>query len=648
MGYIEFDKDDLANLKYSLNKEFIRTNRAGTFGSSTLINCNTRKYHGLLICPMDNIDGENHLLLSALDETIIQHDKEFHLAVRKYPGVVHPGHKYLREFIADPIPSLYYRVGGVILKKEMLIVSEEDQLLIKYTLVEANSPTTLKLHPFLAFRNIHRLTKANPEVRAGYEEIENGIKMRMYDVYPYLYMQLSKKVNYISNPDWFFNVQYVEEEKRGYDFTEDLFIPGYFEFPMEKGESIVFSAGLAESKIQGLKQKFLSEIKKRIPRDNFEHCLINSAQQFIFRRNGKTKVIAGFPWFGVWGRDTFISLPGLTLAIGDNKTILEVLDTMLDNLKDGLFINKGRDVDTDFNSVDASLWFFWTLQQYVKYTNDANTVWTRYGNKMKEILAYYRKGTRYNIKMQDNGLLYAGIEGKALTWMDASYEGKPITPRSGYAVEINALWYNAIMFSLEMARQFHDLDFLADWESWPEKIKSTFILKFWSDQKKYLADFVNESVSNWDVRPNQVFACSLPYSMLTKEQMKLVLDIVKSELLTPRGLRTLSPNHEKYVGIYEGNQLARDLACHQGTVWPWLIGAFGEAWLKIHKKSGLQMIKDIYNGFEAEMTNAGIGTISEVFDGNPPHEAKGAISQAWSVAELLRLKNLIDFYGENH
>jgi predicted glycogen debranching enzyme len=261
---------------------------------------------------------------------------------------------------------------------------------------------------------------------------------------------------------------------------------------------------------------------------------------------------------------------------------------------------------------------------------------------MKEILSFYKKGTWYNIKMHENGLLYSGIEGKALTWMDATYNGKPITPRIGYAVEINALWYNAIMFSLEMAKQFHDLEFVGEWESLPEKLKTSFIQQFWSEKKKYLSDYVDGTGCNWDVRPNQVLACSLPYSMLSKEQIKLVLDIVKSELLTPRGLRTLSPNHEKYIGIYEGNQQSRDLAYHQGTVWPWLLGHFCEAWLKIHKKSGLQMVKDLYEGFEAEMTNAGIGTISEIFDGNPPHEAKGAISQAWSVAELLRLKNLIN------
>jgi predicted glycogen debranching enzyme len=244
--------------------------------------------------------------------------------------------------------------------------------------------------------------------------------------------------------------------------------------------------------------------------------------------------------------------------------------------------------------------------------------------------------------MRDNGLVYAGIEGKALTWMDASVNGKAITPRIGYDVEINALWYNAIKFSLEMAEKFNDSDFISKWEEWPEKIKASFIELFWSDKRKYLADYVDDSGTNWDVRPNMVFACSLPYTMISKDQQKMILDIVKSELLTPRGLRTLSPNNEKYIGIYEGDPESRDMAYHQGTVWPWLIGHFCEAYLKIHKKSGLQMVKDIYAGFEPEMVNAGIGTISEIFDGNPPHEAKGAISQAWSVAELLRLKSLID------
>jgi len=642
MGYIDFEQSELINLKYSLSKEFIRSNRAGAFAGSTIINCNTRKYHGLLICPMDQLDGENHVLLSALDETIIQHDKEFHLAVRKYPGVMHPGHKYLFDFQANPILTLTYKVGGVVLQKEMLLAANENQVLIKYTLIDAHSPTTLKLHPFLAFRNIHKLCKANLDVNTKYLKAENGIKTKMYNAYPYLYMQISKKTDYIHAPNWFYNVEYSEEESRGYDFIEDLFVPGYFEFSIKKGESIIFSAGLKEAEPKGLKQKFENELSARIPRDTFENCLINSAQQFIVHRNNKTEIIAGYPWFGPWGRDTLISLPGLTLTIGDPETAKDILDLMSKQLKDGLFKNDASHSDAERNSVDAPLWYFLAIQKYVEYTGKYKEAWKDYGPKMKSILENYKKGTAFNIKMHENGLVYSGEPGKAVTWMDAVVDGIPVTPRIGYAVEINALWYNAIMFALELAEKEKDTKFIKEWSHWPEIIKTSFVATFWSEKKKFLSDYVKDGECNWHVRPNQVFAVSLPYIMLSKEICKSVLDIVENELLTPRGLRTLSPNSSKYQGVYEGNQASRDNAYHQGTAWPWLLGAFCEAYLRIHKESGLQKIKDLYYGFEPELANAGIGTISEIYDGIPPHEAKGAISQAWSVAELLRIKTMID------
>ncbi len=646
MSYIEFDKTQLINLKYSLSKEFIRSNRAGSFGGSTIINCNTRKYHGLLVCPMDQIDGQNHVLISAIDETIIQHDKEFHLAVRKYPGVMHPGHKYIRDFNTHPIPAITYRVGGVVLQKEMLLASEEEQVLLRYTLLSANSPTIIRLHPFLVFRNSHQLNKANLSVNTKYFNTKNGIKTKMYGEYPYLFMQTSKKTDYVHAPDWFYNVEYSEEKKRGYEYTEDLFVPGYFEFPLKKGESIILSGSLSEIEPNGLKRKFTSEIKKRIPRDSFENCLINSAQQFIVRRNKKTQVIAGFPWFGTWGRDTFIAMPGLTLAHGDIKTAKEILDSSSKELKNGLFKNMATDHNANYNSADAPLWYIWSLQQYTSSTNDPKTVWKDYGSKIRSILDNYKKGTDFNIAMHENSLIYACKTGYALTWMDAIIGQLPVTPRMGYNVEINALWYNAVNFAIELAKESGDTKFVNKWEKLPEQIKESFIEMFWSDEKMYLADYVDEKSKNWDVRPNQVFAASLPYSMLTIDQCKMVLDVVQNDLLTPKGLRTLSPKSPMYIGTYEGNQEERDRAYHQGTAWPWLVGHFSEAYLKVHKNSGLQLIKDLYYGFEEEMTNAGIGTISEIYDGNPPHAAKGAVSQAWSVAELLRLKTIIEQFEE--
>ncbi len=646
MSYIEFDKSQLINLEYSLGKELIRSNRAGAYASKTIVGCNTRKYHGLLVVPQPGIDDENHVLLSNLDETIIQHDAEFNLGIHKYPGGVYDpkGHKYIRDFEADPIPFIIYRVGGVVLKREMLFMKNHDRMLMKYTLLDAHSRTRLRFKPFLAFRNVHQLSRANMQVIDKYENTENGIRMRLYPGYSYLYLQFSKLVEYTHVPEWYYKIEYQEEMNRGYDYQEDLFVPGFFELPIRKGESIVFSAGIREANPRTLKRLFSAEIKQRIPRDSFENCLANAAQQFIVKKGKKTGIIAGYPWFGRWGRDTFIALPGLLFVTGNIQTGKAVIDTMIVDLKGPLFPNIGEGYQSTYNSVDAPLWFFWALQQYALFSGKKQSVWKEYGKKMKLILNGYRKGTRFNIKMQENGLIYAGEQGLALTWMDAVVNGKPVTPRTGMQVEINALWYNAIMFSIEMAELAGDKKFVADWKKIADGIPTVFEETFWDDQRQYLADYVNGDFKDWSVRPNQIFAASLPYSPVNEEIRKAVITKVQQELLTPRGLRTLSPKNPYYKGVCYGDQATRDQAYHQGTVWPWLLGPFTEAYLKIHGKSGLSFVNELYHGFEEVMTEAGIGTVSEVYDGDPPHRAGGAISQAWSVAELIRTKYLIDLY----
>ncbi|MBN2894078.1 MAG: glycogen debranching enzyme family protein [Bacteroidales bacterium] len=645
MSYLNFDKQQLINLNYSLKRELIRSNRAGSYSSTTITFCNTRKYHGLLICPLEQLDGEKHVLISSLDETIIQHEREFHIGSRKYPVEYHPlGHKYIFDFHSEPIPTHVFWVGGVQLKKEILLSEEQEQILIRYTLVDAHSPTRIRFQPYLAFRQIHKLSKANMDVNTKYEEVENGIRVKLYNGYPFLYLQTSKKFDYIHAPDWYYNVQYLEEEKRGYESLEDLMAIGFFEAALKKGESIVFAIGTEEAESQNLKKRFAAEVKKRTPRSSFENNLENAAQQFFVKKNNKTYITAGFPWFGVWSRDTFISLPGLSLARNDTKTALNVLDTMSKELRNGLFPNIGTGVNADLNSVDAPLWYIWAIHKYVDHVGSFANIWKLYGDKMVEILSSYKRGTNYNIKMQDNGLIYAGEKGKALTWMDSVVAGKPVTPRIGFDVEVNALWYNAVMFVIEAARKSRKKEIVEEWESIPEKIKNSFIDVFWDNDKGYLADYVDENGKNWDVRPNQVIATSMPYSMLTPEQSQSVLKIIEKELLTSKGLRSLSPKNPAYKGRYEGDQTDRDLAYHQGTVWPWLLGHFVEGYLKIHEKRGLHFVEKLFHGFEEEMTNAGIGTISEIYDGDPPHEAGGAISQAWSVAEILRIKCLIDNY----
>lgn len=646
MDYIKFDKSQLVNLEYSLKKEFLRSNRSGAYSCSTIVNCNTRKYHGLLVAPQPAIDNDEHVLLSSLDETVIQHNSEFNLGIHRYMGDVYnpKGHKYLVDFTIEPIPKQTYGVGGVLLTREIMMVENKDQVIIKYTLLDAHSPTKLLFRPFLAFRNYHQLSKSNVWADSKYESIPNGITMRLYAGYTPLYMQFSKEPQYTHVPDWYYNISYLKERERGYHSHEDLFVPGFFEVDIKKGESIYFSACTSEQNPTNLSRSFTSEMKKRVSRNSFENCLKNSAQQFFVRDGKKVEVIAGFPWFGRWGRDTFIALPGLSLALGDFKTCKDVIDTMLTELHGPLFPNIGSGNNTAYNSVDAPLWFFWSLQQYAMFTNTHKSIWKEYGTKMKLILNGFRAGTMYNIKMLDNGLVTAGIVGKALTWMDAVVDGKPVTPRIGMPVEINALWYNAMMFSLEVARLADDDEFVKSWEPIAEGFPKVFKETFWSDERGYLADCVNEKGKDWSVRPNMIFAASLPYMAIDEDLRKLVVDKIKKQLLTPRGLRTLSPEDPHYKGFYYGDQATRDKAYHQGTVWPWLIGHYAEAYLKIHGKGGLSHIEKLYKGFEEEMPEHGIGCISEVFDGDPPYRAAGAISQAWSVAEVIRMGWILKQY----
>jgi predicted glycogen debranching enzyme len=643
MSYIKFEKSQVVNLEYSLGREILRTNRAGSYSSTTIVGCNTRKYHGLLICPVDEFGGERFVLLSSLDIIVVNNDKSFNIGIRKYKGdYFQPkGHKYIEDFNADNIPSRVYRVGGVILKQERLLVHYEEQFLLRVTILEASEPMKLQFRPFLAFRNIHQLTHANLAANTKIDFVENGIRSKMYEGFPSVNLQFSSKVEFVHVPDWYIGIEYPEEQKRGYDYSEDLFTPGFFEIDAKEGDVIVFSASTKEEKTSRLKQKFTKTVSGKIPRDSFINCLRNAAQQFVEKRGGKTMIIAGYHWFGSWGRDTFISLPGLALARHGLVLYREVLDTQIGRMKDGLFPNMGDAGNPAFNSVDAPLWFFWAVQKY--FEHGGTDAWERYGPAAKSVLEAYKKGTAFNIHMHDNGLIYAGAPGKALTWMDAIVNGIPVTPRRGYAVEINALWYNAVSFSLEMAGIARDKKFIKEYENLVPLIKKSFLELFWDEKLGYLADYVNDDEGkNYYVRPNMVIAVSLPYSMLDKEQMKKVLDVADRELVTIRGLRTLSPGNILYKGTYKGNQEERDSAYHQGTVWPWLYGPFCEGWLKVYGKQGVQKVRKLIFGLEAVMSEHGVSSISEIHDGDPPHLPQGAISQAWSVGEVLRIIELLE------
>ena len=642
MGYIKFDKAHVVNLEYSLTREILRNNRAGSYSSTTIVGCNTRKYHGWLVCPVDAMGGERHVLLSSVDSTVVSNGQSFNTGIHKYQGDHYSpkGHKYVEDFDIQDIPGMTFRVGNVILKQERILVHYEEQLLIRYTIIDTDEPIKFQLRPFLAFRSIHQLTRANMWANTRTEPVPHGVKIRMYDGFPYLHMQLSCKAEFVPVPDWYYGVEYVEEQKRGYDYSEDLFVPGFFEMTASKGDVIVFSVSTREEKYAGLKAKFNRTIATKIPRSNFGNCLRNAAQQFIEKRGNDTNIIAGYHWFGSWGRDTFIALPGLALARESEDLYAAVLDTQVRRMKGCLCPNMGDNDNPAFNSVDAPLWFFQALWNYGL---DLKETWQRYGSAMKDVLNAYRAGTSFGIHMRGNGLIYSGAPGKALTWMDAVVEGVPVTPREGYAVEINALWYNAVCYSLDCARGARDRAFVKEWEKLPELISSSFIETFWDDEQGYLADYVKDGEKrNMQVRPNMIIATSLPYSMLTLDQMKSILDIANRVLVTPRGLRSLSPSDEEYKGIYSGDQATRDRAYHQGTVWPWLLGPFCDGWLRVYGEGGVSRVRKLIMGFEETLTEAGISTISEIFDGDPPHSPRGAISQAWSVGEILRIFTLLE------
>ena len=642
MGYLRFDKTLMTNLEESLPREILRTNRSGAYSCSTIIDCNTRKYHGLLVIPIPEMDDENHVLLSSLDETVIQHGAEFNLGVHKYSGnsFSPQGHKYIREYNWERVPTTIYRVGGVILKKEKAFVHHENRILIRYTLLDAHSATTLRLRPFMAFRSVRQFTHENWQVNKSYQEVDNGIKTCMYPGYPELFMQTNKKNEFVYCPDWYRGMEYPKEPERGYDSNEDLYVPGYFEMEIKKGESIVFAAGVKEVKTRGLKKTFEEEMDERTPRDNFQHCLVNAAHQFTNRQNGEAYILAGYPWFKCRARDMFISLPGLTLAINEQFKYDEVMVTACKAIR-SFISGEANDLKvTEMEHPDVLLWAVWCIQQFAKMVSKEECI-EKYGALLKDIMEYLSQEKHPNLFLHANGLLYTNGYDKAVTWMNSTANGRPVIPRTGYVVEINALWYNALRFVADIAGEgaFRDsLTELAD------KAAASFVDTFLNEHG-YLLDYVDGRMMDWSVRPNMIFAAAFDYSPLNTRQKKGIVDICSKELLTPKGLRSLSPKSGGYNPNYVGPQSQRDYAYHQGTAWPWLAGFYFEAYLKIYKMSALGFIERHMIGFEDEMTSHCIGSIPELFDGNPPFKGRGAVSFAMNVAEILRTLYLLNKYN---
>ena len=635
----------MTNLQESLPKELLRTNRSGAYSCSTIVDCNTRKYHGLLVVPVPELDDENHVLLSSLDVTVIQHGAEFNLGLHKYQGNNYSpmGHKYIREFDCDKVPTTLYRVGGVILKKEVVFQHYENRILIRYTLVDGHSATTLRFRPFLAFRSVRQFTHENATASRDYAEVDHGIKTCMYAGYPDLYMQFSKKNEFKFCPDWYRGVEYPKEQERGYASNEDLYVPGYFEMDIKKGETIVFAASTSEIKAVSLKKLFDKEVDERSPRDNFFHSLVNAAHQFHRReKNDDRYILAGYPWFKCRARDTFIALPGLTLSIEEDDYFELVMKTAMKGYYEFM---EGKPVSVHIAEIeqpDVPLWAIWALQQYAKETSKEEC-FKKYGQFIKDVISFIQDNKHPNLKLEENGLLYTDGKDKAVTWMNSTANGRPVVPRTGYIVEFNALWYNALCFCASLAGIVGEEDSQQKLLAQAELTKQAFLDTFLNEYG-YLYDYVDGNMMDWSVRPNMIFAVAFDYSPLSQDQKKQVLDICTRELLTPKGLRSLSPKSGGYNPVYVGPQTQRDYAYHQGTAWPWLGGFYMEASLKLYKRTRLSFIERQMVGYEDEMSSHCLGTISELFDGNPPFAGRGAISFAMNVAEILRALELLEKY----
>ncbi len=632
----------MSNLTESLNREYIRTNRMGAYCCSSIVDCNTRKYHGSLVVPVHNLSLNNHILLSSLDVSIIQHGIPFNIALHQYQGDVFfpKGHKYIREYNVDIASATTYRVGGVVLKREMFLCHYEHRILFKYSLIEAHSTTTLKFSPFLAFRDVKILTHKNDHLNRNYEETERGLSWCLYPGYPRLYLQFSQDITFTDEPHWNEQLLYSKERDRGYEHTEDLYVPGYFECNIEIGKPIYVSAGVTATKTDELEQLFEQERKIRIPRNDFRSCLLSSAQQFYFRPNDKDGyLLAGYPWFGVRARDMFVSLPGCSIYADAPERYYRVMDTSIPIIYRIMREESYQSLIMGLEDPDVLLWVIWAIQQFarvygVKKTSD------KYATIVTDILKYYTENrTNCKARVMDNGLLYVEGDGSPLSWMDAKLDWKSVIPRRGYLVEINALWYNAIMFFKELCPKAWTE---GKYHLYQERIEHNFRSIF-VNQHGYLYDYVTQAgEKDLSVRPNMIFAAALPYSPLSKSEQRNIVEIITRELRTPKGLRSLSPQSYGYKPQCQGTHRERELSYYNGSVWPWLLGHYFEAYLRLYGRSGISFVERTLIGMEDEIHEHGIGTISELFDGNPPYKARGAISLAMNVGEILRSLSLLE------
>jgi predicted glycogen debranching enzyme len=639
------DKEILHNYQEATRHEWLETNGLGGWASSSIIGCNTRRYHGLLVAavvpPADRV-----ALVSKLEETIVTPLGRSELGVNNYGGVIHPrGNEYQTSFTRDLFPQFLYEVDGIKLKKTIAMTHGENTTLVIYDVIRAEQPFVLELLPFFSVRGYHGLMRANDAVHREANFSSGIFKAKLYDGTPDIFIK-APGTEYHHNPNWYFHFNYDIEKYRGLDFVEDLFTHGNFSIALKQGDSLGIILSTDDPAGKDAHELFRKEKNRKISllkqkaADETLRQLILAADQFVVKRDKDLKtIIAGYHWFTDWGRDTMISLPGLCLSTGRFTDAKKILAAFAKAVSQGMLPNRFQDngEPPEYNNVDGTLWYFIAIYKYFQATGDKEFVLQELLPVLREITQWHFKGTRYDIHVTEDGLLYSGQAGVQLTWMDSKIGDWVVTPRTGKAVEINALWYNALLIYASFLELNGENNEAVEINQRAKLVKKSFNEQFWNNEDGYLYDVINGSERDDRLRPNQLFAISLPFALIENEKAKSVLKIVTEQLYTPVGLRSLSPGDPSYVSCYEGDSFKRDSCYHQGTAWSWLLGAYVDAIMKVSITGSREKARSVIQSFAYHLNEGCIGSVAEIFDANPPHSPKGCAAQAWGVAEVLRV-----------
>jgi predicted glycogen debranching enzyme len=649
---IQFERETWSDLEAALRREWLETNGLGGFASSTIVGLNTRRYHGLLVAATKPPAGRL-VLLSKLEETLWIDGRRFDLSANRYPGVIHPqGFHYLKQFRLDPFPVFTYEVEDIEMEKSVFMIHGENSAVIHYEVRKNTRPEVpknlrLEIRPLIAFRDYHGTTHENDAINSAVQERSGLATVTPYQRLPSLHLA-HNAIELRKTGDWYRNFEYDAERERGLDFSEDLFNPFVLSFDLRLRRQASIIASTEQRDVTHAVEYRRAEITRRRKalvaspiEDSFAHSLAAASDQYLVSRGDEKTVIAGYHWFGDWGRDTMIALPGLTLLTGRYDVARSILRTFAKHVDQGMLPNRFPDAGEtpEYNTVDAALWFFEAARAYLAYTSDLEFVRDELYPVFADIISWHARGTRYGIKADSSGLLASGELGVQLTWMDAKVGDWVVTPRRGKPVEIQALWYNALCIMEDLASRFGDEAARKRYRHLAAVAQWSFNRLFWNEKLGCLYDVVNGGPPDPSIRPNQIFAVSLPHSMLPRDRSRSVVEKVEEHLLTPFGLRTLAPSDPQYRGHYTGGPKERDGAYHQGTVWSWLLGPFITAYIKVNggSEEARRRAQAWLSPLESHLAEAGLGHVSEIFEGDTPHRPCGCIAQAWSVAEILRV-----------